>query len=72
MLVIHGAAVGAGTPPKPDHPVKHNGKTLDNVTRIRAYGVGSAAFWVKVEVEPGRKGAIRVENRNAVAEPPRP
>ncbi|GGX10366.1 hypothetical protein GCM10007242_15480 [Pigmentiphaga litoralis] len=72
VLIVHGAAPGVGTPPKPDHPLKVNGKPLENVMRIRAYGVGSAAFWIKVEVEPGRKGQIRVGNRNAVAEPPRP
>ncbi|OVZ64220.1 hypothetical protein CDO44_02290 [Pigmentiphaga sp. NML080357] len=71
VLVVHGGN-GPPEPHLPDHPVKLNGKTLQNVTRIRTYGHSRPAYWIKVSVEPGDKQVFRMETVNTVLRPPQP
>ena len=72
VLLLHGAHGNAAAAPKPDHPLKVAGKTLDNVTRLKAFGASRPQSWRKVVMEPGKKGQFVIENRNTVIQPPQP
>jgi len=71
VLVVHGGEA----PPNhhtPDRPVKLNGKTLQNVIRVRTYGYSRPAYWTKVSVLPGNRQVFSVETVNTVLTPPQP
>jgi hypothetical protein len=72
VLLLHSAHGNTGPAPKPDHPLKAAGKTLDNVTRLKTFGASRPQSWRKVVIEPGKKGQFVIENRNAVLQPPQP
>lgn len=72
VLLVHGAHGNPGAAPKPDHPLKVAGKTLDNVTRLKSFGASRPQYWRKVVIEPGKKGQLLIENRNTVLQPPHP
>ncbi|ODU72803.1 MAG: hypothetical protein ABT00_17310 [Bordetella sp. SCN 68-11] len=55
-----------------DHPLKFNGKTLQNVARVATPAAPEPAHWLKVSVEPGNRDVFRVENANTVLRPPQP
>lgn len=76
VLVAH----GAGKPPGErragyaavDRPVKHNGKTLQNVRRVVTHGAPGPASWIKVSVAPDNKDVFEIEAANTVLRPPQP
>ncbi|MDX3907946.1 MAG: hypothetical protein QHC78_19850 [Pigmentiphaga sp.] len=71
VLVVHGIHVPPSMP-RPDHPLKFNGKVLRNVTRVKTYGTTHPAYWTKVSVEPGNKDVFRIETLNMAPRPPQP
>jgi hypothetical protein len=72
VLVVHGSDKPANDPPRPDQPVKFNGKVLTNVVRVQTYGSPLSQYWIKVDVDPARKAPFRVETRTAVLAAPHP
>ncbi|WP_296555696.1 hypothetical protein [Pigmentiphaga sp.] len=76
VLVVHGGGPspdrGRASRALSDHPVKFNGKTLQNVTRVMTHGAPGPAHWLKVSVEPGNRDVFRIENASTVLRPPQP
>ncbi len=76
VLVMHGSNDSGTGLQKPDHPLRLKGKTLQNVTRIRAYGSPRPQYWVKVSVDGSKKGGstelFHIETLNTVLAPPQP
>lgn len=70
VLLLHGTNDGTARAGKPDQPLRSNGKPVENVTRIQAMPPSNEPAWLKVIVEPGRKGQFRFESRR-LGQPPR-
>ncbi|GAA4332018.1 hypothetical protein GCM10023144_21480 [Pigmentiphaga soli] len=72
VLVVHASDNTLTDPPPADHPLRLNGRVLANVRRVQTYGSPLSQYWIRIDVAPGRKGALTVTRRTAVLLPPRP